>query len=100
MMLRRHRQLSDPTASTLIDIDCPVDALSLLKETAFSNDCMDTVMALVHGSRSANDIVLKFGSDDISQSDLRRLDGPLLPKGKRNTDIWLNDKLLSYLLHI
>ena len=75
------------------------DALDLLAPSPLSGDSIERVRQLVHGTRPANECVLKIGSDDISQSDIKRLDGPFIPPTKLAVDLWLNDKILAYLRH-
>ena len=76
------------------------DALNLLGYSALPNDEMVEIMALVRGRRPGDETVIRVGSKNVSQRDMSRLDGPVLPKSKRSADLWLNDSIITYMLHI
>jgi len=61
---------------------------------------MVEIMALVRGRRPGDETVIRVGSKNVSQRDMSRLDGPVLPKSKRSADLWLNDSIITYILHI
>ena len=41
-------------------------------------------------------MVLKVGSDAVTQADMWRLNGLCLPENKKDEDLWINDSIPKY----
>ena len=50
--------------------------------------------------RGSSKVIMKVKGDNITEDDIRRLDGPHVPATKRPSHIWLNDKILAFLCHV
>ena len=61
---------------------------------------MCAAWSLVRGAHKPQDIVLCVKSDSVQQVNVRRLDGPRLPKGKKSRDYWLDDTIMACGRHI
>ncbi|KAL7531433.1 LOW QUALITY PROTEIN: hypothetical protein ACHAXR_004040 [Thalassiosira sp. AJA248-18] len=77
-----------------------IDSILLSLYLSFNKREIIMPQAEVIGRRPLDETVIRVGSDDVTQKDMSRLDGPFVPTSKRPTDLWLNDKILAYLRHI
>ena len=73
------------------------DRLNLLGAGSMTCEEEKVVIALVRGTGSPNEVIMKVKGNDISREDIRRLDGPRVPVTKRPIDLWLNDKILAFM---
>ena len=71
----------------------PTDKFELISFTSTIPKCdVQYVADLIHSSGPDDEVLVKVGCDIMMREDLRRLDGPRLGPGQKDTDLWLSDR--------